>query len=302
MQIHSNLLTDVIKFYKKELKDIYTESELQQITNWIFEKQLRLSATEILLDETIRVNQSDLIILEQMGYKLKEHQPIQYVLGEAEFYRLKFKVNKSVLIPRPETEELVEIIIQDLKNVGHPELVEGLNILDIGTGSGCIPISLKKNIPAANVYALDVSQDALETAKYNAAKNKAEVQFFQADVLSGTIAEKILSQTQNKPINILVSNPPYVLNAEKEGLHKRVKNYEPHLALFVEDSDPILFYRKIASLAQKTLSPNGLLYFECHTDYAQAVYQLLTDNGFKHVTLLNDMAGMPRFVRAHYNF
>ena len=305
MEIHSNLLTDVIKFYKKELASIYTESELQNITNWIFEKQLKLNSTEIISNSTIRVNQSDLIILEQMCYRLKEQQPIQYVLGEAEFYRLIFKVNKSVLIPRPETEELVELVIQDLKfkiqnskSSSHPELVEGLNILDIGTGSGCIPISIKKNIPKANVYGLDISDNALEIAKFNATKNKVELHFFKADVLLDSISEIILQQNKNQKIDIIISNPPYVLNSEKDDLHNRVKNFEPHLALFVDDTDPILFYRKIASLALSILSQNGMLYFECHTKYVYNIYQLLKEKGFKNVSLIKDMAGLNRFVCA----
>jgi release factor glutamine methyltransferase len=293
MQIHSNLLTDVIKFYKKELSGIYTESELKNIGNWIFEKQLKLNSSEIISNKSIRVNQSNLIVLEQMCYKLKEHQPIQYVLGEAEFYRLKFKVNKNVLIPRPETEELVELVIQDLK-FKIQDIV--LHVLDIGTGSGCIPISIKKNISSANVFGLDVSDDALEVAKYNSQQNKVGVHFFKANVLSDTISEVILNQTKNQKLDLIVSNPPYVLNSEKEGLHKRVKNFEPHLALFVEDTDPILFYRKIASLAKTILSDKGMLYFECHTHYTQAVYQLLIENGFKNVVLHKDLAGLDRFV------
>ena len=293
MEIHSNLLSDVIKFYKKELIDIYTESELQNIINWIFEKQLNLNSAQIVSNSSIRVNQSDLILLEQMCYQLKEHSPIQYVLGEAEFYHLKFKVNKSVLIPRPETEELVDMIIKKFK----PQHLN-LNILDIGTGSGCIPISIKKNMPNANVYGLDVSDDALEVAKYNALQNKVDVTLFKADVLAENCADVILHQTKNKKIDILISNPPYVLQSEKEGLHKRVKNYEPHLALFVNDADPILFYRKIGLLAKSILTDNGILYFECHTNYTQAVYQFLADSGFKNVHQYNDMAGLNRFVSA----
>jgi release factor glutamine methyltransferase len=293
MEIHSNLLSDVTKFYKKELKDIYTESELQNITGWIYEKQLKLKSTEIISNKEIRVNQSDLIILEQMGYKLKEHQPIQYVLEEAEFYRLKFKVTKNVLIPRPETEELVDMVVLSLK-----DQVSGFNILDIGTGSGCIPVSIKKNMPAANVFGLDISDSVLEIANYNAVKNQVDVRFFKADILSDTVSEVILNQTKNGKIDALISNPPYVLNSEKEGLHDRVKNYEPHLALFVDDVDPIVFYRKIACLAKTILSNKGMLYFECHMNHARAVYQLLTDKGFTDVSLLKDMAGLNRFVCA----
>ncbi|HXD94821.1 MAG TPA: peptide chain release factor N(5)-glutamine methyltransferase [Bacteroidia bacterium] len=290
MEIHSNLLSDVIKFYKKELADIYTESELQNITNWIFEKQLNLNSSQLISNTNLRVNQSDLILLEQMCCKLKAHTPIQYVLGEAEFYRLKFKVNKSVLIPRPETEELVDIVIKKFKTQAP------LHILDVGTGSGCIPISIKKNMPAANVYGLDVSNAALEVAKFNATQNKTDVNLFKADVLAENVAEIILNQTKNQKIDVLISNPPYVLQSEKEGLHNRVKNYEPHLALFVDDPDPILFYRKIALLAKKILSDKGVIYFECHTNYAEAVFQLLTEMNFSQVYLLKDMAGLNRFV------
>ena len=291
MEIHSNLLADIIKFYKKELAGIYTESELQNIINWVFEKQLKLSVTQVISNASVRVNQSDLIILEQMCYKLKEHQPIQYVLKEAEFYHLKFKVNKNVLIPRPETEELVELIISNLRSN-----ISNLTVLDIGAGSGCIPVSIKKNIPTANVYGLDISDNALEIAQYNAQQNKVEVNFFKADVLSDNVEEVILSQTKNQKLDIIISNPPYVLNSEKEGLENRVKNFEPHLALFVNDTDPILFYRKIAILAKNILSSNGLLYFECHTNYAKAVFQLLIENNFKNVKLYKDMSGLDRFV------
>jgi len=292
MEIHSNLLSDVIKFYKKELADIYTESELQNITSWIFEKQLKLSSARLISNSTIRVNQSDLILLEQMCCQLKAHTPIQYVLDEAEFYHLKFKVNKNVLIPRPETEELVDMVIKKFK--AQPSL----NILDIGTGSGCIPISIKKNTPTANVYGLDVSDDALEVAEYNATQNKVDVNLFKADVLAENVADIILNQSKNQKIDVIISNPPYVLQSEKEGLHNTVKNYEPHLALFVDDTDPILFYRKIALLAKTILADNGMLYFECHTDYTEAVYQLLVDSNFKNVQLLKDMGGLNRFVSA----
>lgn len=293
MEIHSNLLSDVVAFYKKELAAIYTESELQNITNWIFEKQLKLTSSQTILNPSFRVNQSDLIILEQMCYKLKAHKPIQYVLGEAEFYHLKFKVNQNVLIPRPETEELVDMVIKKFKTS-----TQTLNILDIGTGSGCIPISIKKNISAANVYGLDVSIAALEIAGHNAVANKVDVNLFKADVLAENVAEIILNQTKNQKIDVLISNPPYVLQSEKDGLEPRVKNYEPHLALFVADNDPILFYRKIAQLAKNILTTNGNLYFECHTLYAEAVYQLLTEMKFNEVNLLKDMAGMTRFVIA----
>ena len=266
--------------YKRELADIYTESEIQNILNWVLEKQSKID------DAAIKE-------LERMCMELKAHKPIQYVLGDAEFYRLKFKVNENVLIPRPETEEMVDLIIKRL-HTQHSTL----NILDIGTGSGCIPIAIKKNFPSANVYGLDVSREALETAKYNAEQNGVSVTFFQADILSGNIADTILQHTKQK-IDLIISNPPYVSDAEKEGLHNRVKNYEPHLALFVSDADPILFYRKIAALTKKIGTKNASLFFECHTDYAQPVYNLIKDNNYFNTCLHTDMAGLNRFVSAY---
>ncbi|MBS1646938.1 MAG: peptide chain release factor N(5)-glutamine methyltransferase [Bacteroidetes bacterium] len=289
MQIAANTLQAVQHFFKKELAQLYTESELTTIMRWIFEKKLQLSAAQIPANVHQRINQSDLIVLEQMCYQLKKHTPIQYVLGEAEFYRLKFQVNPSVLIPRPETEELVELI---LKNA------EAHTFLDIGTGSGCIPVSIKKNKAQARVYALDISDEALHVAQQNALINKAEVCFFKADILSGEAASVISKHLHQQKIDLLVSNPPYVLDSEKEGLEKRVKNHEPALALFVKDSDPLLFYRKIAKIAPDILAKNGKIYFECHTNHAQEVYNLLVVNNFKKVCLARDMAQMPRFVWA----
>ena len=227
-----------------------------------------------------------------MCKELKAHRPIQYVLGEAEFYRLKFKVNESVLIPRPETEELVDLIIKKFKTQST------LNILDIGTGSGCIPIAIKKNIPHANVYGLDVSKAALEIAKYNAEQSRVEVIFFQADVLSDSIAADILEHTNNQKIDLIISNPPYVLESEREGLQNRVKDYEPNLALLVNDTDPILFYRKITALTKKIGAENARLYFECHTNYAKTVSEMLKEEDFSNITLFKDLAGLNRIVSA----
>lgn len=292
MPITSNTIQSVISFYKSELADIYSESELQNILNWIFEKQLKLSSTDIISKREISIAPPDIKELERMCAELKAHRPIQYVLGEAEFYHLKFKVNENVLIPRPETEELVDLIIKEFKS--HSTL----NILDIGTGDGCIPIVIKKNFLNANVYGLDVSKDALEIAAYNAEKNNVTVNFFQADVLSDNIAENILKQTNNQKIDLIISNPPYVLESERKGLHNRVKDYEPGLALFVNDTDPILFYRKIATLTKKIGAEDSCLYFECHTDYAEMIHKMLVDEKFYDIFLHPDLAGLNRFVIA----
>lgn len=290
MEIHSNYLKDVVSFFRSRLHAVYSESELDLILRWIMEKQLGLKDAAFLTDEKIRVNQSDLIKLEQMCFKLERHMPIQYVLSEAEFYGLKFKVNPAVLIPRPETEELVELIRLTSSNLR--------NLLDIGTGSGCISIALKKNLPLAKVFALDVSEEALALAKENAIQNKTDVHFFKADILSVNAAELILEKTGGKRMDVVVSNPPYVLRSDE--LHERVKNYEPHLALFVEDNDALLFYRRIAELAKKLLTENGRLYFECHSAQAKNVASLLEKEGFNGVRLLKDMGGLDRFVTGIY--
>ena len=201
MKITSNTIKAVVSFYKKELTLIYTESELKNIVRWILEQELKTSSAEIISNPETRINESDLVRLEQMCYELKRNVPIQYVLGESEFYGLKFKVNKHVLIPRPETEELVERIMSN-----HRQSPTNSFILDIGTGSGCIPVSIKKNISTANVFALDISEDALEVARFNAKLNETLVTFFNVDILSENSAEKILTQTKGEKFDIIVSN------------------------------------------------------------------------------------------------
>jgi len=294
MQIVSNTISAVISFYKKELSSVYTESELQNIISWVLQKQLGITATDIASNPDRRINESDMIPLERMCFELKANKPIQYVLGEAEFYGLKFKVNESVLIPRPETEELVEKVIARIQPASHPI------ILDIGTGSGCIPIALKKNIPAAELFAVDVSEDALEIARYNAAVNNVKVHFLKADILKEDAAEAILPDLQNKLPDTIISNPPYVLNSEKETLHARVRDFEPHLALFVDDKDSILFYRRIAAMAKKILRQDGHLWFECHSAHTPHVQKMLLEMGYQNVKIHNDLSGLPRFCEAHW--
>ena len=217
---------------------------------------------------------------------LQHEKPIQYITGEAWFYGLQFEVNENTLIPRPETEELVEWIIESQKSKVQSQKCE---ILDIGTGTGCIPISLKTNLPQANVSAIDVSEKALEVAKRNAVSNKVDISFIQADILE----VEDLSQY----FDIIVSNPPYVRNLEKQEIKKNVLDYEPHLALFVEDTDALLFYRKIAQLALKNLSPNGLLFFEINQYLGKETVELLDNLGFKNIELKKDIYGNDRMIK-----
>ena len=220
--------------------------------------------------------------------ELKKEVPIQYLLGKTHFYGLDFEVNENVLIPRPETEELVEWIINENKAIDKKKKVK---ILDIGTGSGCIAISLAKNLPNAEVYAIDVSKKALETAKRNAISNNVEIIFMLKNVLELEILKS--------NYDIIVSNPPYVRNLEKEEIKKNVLDYEPHLALFVEDNDALIFYRKIASLAQKNLLENGQLYFEINQYLGKEMTDLLEEMNFKNIELRKDIYDNDRMIKGN---
>jgi release factor glutamine methyltransferase len=227
---------------------------------------------------------------------LQQEKPIQYITGETWFYGLRFQVNENTLIPRPETEELVEWIIESQKSNVQSQT---LAILDIGTGTGCIPISLKTNILQANVSAIDVSEHALEVAKRNAELNKVEINFIQANILEVQDLSQLSTPNSQLRTNfdIIVSNPPYVRNLEKQEIKKNVLDYEPHLALFVEDTDALLFYRKIAQLALKNLSPNGLLFFEINQYLGNETVELLKKLGFKNIELKKDLYGNDRMIK-----
>ena len=211
---------------------------------------------------------------------------MQYILGTTSFYDLEFEVNNDVLIPRPETEELVAWI---LSNIEITKSANKLKILDIGTGSGCIAISLAKNISNSEVFAIDVSEKALAVAQKNASTNEVKVIFIEENILN--------TESLHQTFDVIVSNPPYVRNLEKQEIHKNVLDYEPHLALFVEDDDDaLLFYRKIAHLAQKNLSENGQLYFEINQYLGKQMIELLQEKGFKNIELKKDIYGNDRMI------
>ncbi|MBI3503015.1 MAG: peptide chain release factor N(5)-glutamine methyltransferase [Bacteroidetes bacterium] len=218
---------------------------------------------------------------------LKKHKPIQYILGYTEFYGLKIRVNEHVLIPRLETEELVEEILQGTTGRG-----QGMNILDIGTGSGCIAIALKKNLPEATVSAFDISDEALLVAKQNSILNHTLINFLQGDILK--LNNSFTHQLNN--FDIIVSNPPYVQQSEKSSMSKNVLNYEPHLALFVDDTNPLLFYNSIADFALQNLSQSGKLYFEINEAMGNEIKKLLENKGFKNVEIKKDMSGKDRIA------
>jgi release factor glutamine methyltransferase len=288
MKIATNKLSDLYEFYKTELSLIYDEGELYSIFELVCEKYLNYSKSQVTYHFEENINQSNLINIYNAGVELKKGTPIQYILKEAYFYDLIFNVSNAVLIPRPETEELVDLIIKSqIANNSNP-----ITILDIGTGSGCIPVTLKKHLPQAKVFGIDISEQALEVAKSNAIKNDVNVEFIKEDILSNFLILK-------SNFSIIVSNPPYVLNSEAQQMDARVLEHEPHLALFVEDNDPIIFYKRIIDLCDKYLEEKGWLFFELNPMYAIDVKNYANDSKFFNFTeILSDMSGKQRFLKA----
>ena len=272
--------------FKKELLPIYDEQEIDSFFYIILEKLHGLKRIDLALNPETVMDGNHLKQWKNIVSDLKKQKPIQYILGETEFYGLRFEVNENTLIPRPETEELVELIIAKSQK---PE-GKSLRILDIGTGSGCIAISLAKNISNAEVFGIDVSEKALATAKKNAEINNVNVVFLLKNILeTGDLQQQF---------DIIVSNPPYVRNLEKSEIKPNVLEYEPHLALFVEDTDALLFYRKIAELALKNLATNGRLYFEINQYLGKETVELLESMNFKNIELIKDIYGNDRIISA----
>jgi len=272
------------RVFTSEITHLYPQTEVDSFFYLLAEEVLSLNRVDIALklNEEISIPQkfhdalNDLVI----------QKPIQYILGKTVFYGLDFRVNKNVLIPRPETEELVEWIIED-----YLKSTKKTTILDIGTGSGCIAISLAKNINNATVFAVDVSEKALETAKLNAINNKVEIDFILDNILSP-------SKENTNKYDVIVSNPPYVRNLEKEEIQDNVLKNEPHLALFVEDSNPLIFYSAIADFALKNLNNKGVLFFEINQYLGTETVALLKDKKFKNVVLKKDIFGNDRMIKA----
>lgn len=290
MKIASNKLSDLYEFYKTELVSIYDTNELYVIFELVCEHYLGYSKTDTRLKFQENLNQSDVLKIYDTAKALKTGMPIQYIFGEADFYNLKFKVNNSTLIPRPETEELVDLIIKSQTT----DNIAPTTILDIGTGSGCIPIALKKNIPNSKVTGIDISKEALEVAKSNTVKNNVDVEFIKLDILLPFDSSLITHH-----LSLIVSNPPYVLNSEAKLMDTRVLEHEPHLALFVKDTDPIIFYKRIIDLCTKHLEEKGHLFFELNPMYANDVKKYANDSKiFNFTEIVKDMSGKERFLKA----
>lgn len=281
-------MRDYKNLFVQQLAPLYDEMEVEQFFYMILESRFNLRRIDLALKPELSFNEEELVIWDQYKFELSKFKPIQYLLGEAHFYGLTFKVDENVLIPRPETEELVEWIIETAQQKFQNNPIK---ILDIGTGSGCIAISLAKNLPNAKVSAIDVSDLAFAKAKLNANLNEVNVDFILQDILQ---AEGLADQ-----YDIIVSNPPYIRNLEKVEIKENVLQNEPHLALFVEDDNALIFYVKITQLAQKYLNNEGVLFFEINQYLGEETVKMIESYDFRQVILRKDIYENDRMIRAN---
>ncbi len=288
MRIPSNKLKAVIKFAKSELMLLYEENEIQSFFYLLCEHYLKMDRTSIILNPEYALSESELLKFNFAIKDLKKEKPIQYILGKTDFCGFSFQVNEHTLIPRPETEELVHWIYDEQKTE------KSLQILDIGTGSGCIAISLAKLLPNANISAIDISSEALKIAKANNIQLDASVSFELMDILNP-------SRNLKSKFDLIVSNPPYVLESEKELMKTNVLDNEPAQALFVRDNDSLLFYRRILDFAQDNLLPKGKIYFEINEKKAKETVVLLEEYNYSNIDVRKDIFERQRMIRAIKN-
>jgi release factor glutamine methyltransferase len=298
-------IKDVFLSFQQGLNEVYESREIEAITLLVLEEIAGISRAKLKAfpedDVPGEAVERILAILDE----LNTGKPVQYILGTTEFYGLNFLVNPATLIPRPETEELVEWVLEESRKF-KVESQRAVSILDIGTGSGCIAISLKKNLPDALVTAIDISADALHTATQNAVINNVKVDLMEVDILStqksdGPVNPKVEGTSsfniQHSMFDIIVSNPPYVTLEDKLRMHQNVTGFEPHTALFVPEDDPLIFYKAIADYAAEHLSADGLLFFEINENFGKETVDLLADKGFADSELRKDMSGRDRMVK-----
>jgi len=295
------LLREIKNIFHKELDSLYPKEEVGSFFYMLIEQYLNLERFALSLEPNLIISKEEETPLFEALSRLKLQEPIQHIIGSAHFMDMEFKVNKHVLIPRPETEELVRWIIKEVRGekykVGSTNYeVQSsipLKILDVGTGSGCIAIALAKNLPNVKVYALDVSEDALLAAKDNAQSNAVAINFLKKDILT-------MASLQEE-FDIIVSNPPYVRELEKKEMHKNVLEHEPELALFVSDENPLLFYKRITEFAVQNLKEGGTLFFEINQYLGKETKQLLIDRKFLEIELRKDMFGNDRLLKGVLN-
>lgn len=284
MKISSNELCSAVAYFKNELASFYDKSELESMLYILFQHYFGVTTTDVVLNKDRKLSESDLLLVIYAVKELKKYKPLAYIISEWEFFGLSFFVNEHVLIPRPETEELVQLIINDYDN--HPPN----NILDIGSGSGCIALSLKHHFKNTNVTAWDISDEALKVIDKNAKNLHLEIEINKVDALS--------NPKVNIKYDVIVSNPPYITNKEQAQIHSNVLDYEPHLALFVPNENPLLFYEKIADIAVKHLTENGGLYVEINEQFGEEVALLFNKKGFNKVEIVKDINDKNRMVKA----
>ena len=284
------ILKEIQHIFHQELDAIYGIDEVDCFFDMLLNAYLGFSRIDMVLSPKLTITKTEEQPLFEALSRLKLEEPIQYIIGSTEFYGLKLKVNQHTLIPRPETEELVDWIIRELKNKDSKT-----TILDIGTGSGCIAIALAKNLPKTKVQAIDISEEALKVAKENAEINNVEVEFIEKDILSETLTPV---DSSSQGLDIIVSNPPYVRNLEKSEIKNNVLIYEPHLALFVQDEDPLLFYKAISLFAVNNLHTDGQLFFEINQYLGKEMILLLETYGFTNIELKKDLFGNQRMIKA----
>lgn len=312
MKTPSNSVRDCRRYYAGELEKLYGSDEANALIMILLEHYFNIDKIKIALEPDLRLSESELLTLHFAVKELLKNKPVQYIIGETEFCGMRFFVNENVLIPRPETEELVNQLIScsvnqltvnphpsfrpdiERREMGAEKSPANISILDIGTGSGCIAISLAKLLKDSDVTAVDISEKALEVARKNAEANEVNVRFVHDDILNPHVKTYGRASQQ---FDIIVSNPPYVCESEKSDMRANVLDYEPSTALFVSDNDPLVFYRKILEFAQKTLKPNGAVWFEINEKFGKEMKDLCLEKGFKNVEIIRDFRGRERVVR-----
>lgn len=278
------MLQHPVDYIARELRDIYTQSEVKILSRLVLREVAGWTSAEVATRKDTELSATERLKLKEIVSRLKKNEPYQYIFGHAEFYGLSFYVNRFTLIPRPETEELVEWMLYELN------AQTAYKILDVGTGSGCIAIALAKKLPNAQIYACDISREALAVANKNAEKHGVKVQFFPMDILN---PEPLVHQW-----DVIVSNPPYITESEKKSMERVVLDFEPHQALFVPDDDAMLFYRHITMFAKDYLKKNGRIFFELNREKASTARALLENNGFSPVMVKKDISGNDRMLCA----
>lgn len=288
MFVQTNSVQAVKAYFKERLHNQFSESEMKAMLKVAICERLKLSSADYLLCDSNLLSESDLLYFRSIVKRLQNNEPFQYIVGQTEFFGLEMKCDARALIPRPETEELVEWVME----VAAPDN----SLIDFCTGSGCIALALKNQLTKATVYGTDVSKEALELSKENASALNLDVSFIQHDVLSDQLPSTLTEQS----IDIIVSNPPYIPELDKQEMQANVLDFEPHLALFVENDNALIFYKAIASQAVRLLKKNGLLFFEIHERLAVETKEAIEALGFVDVEIRKDLQGKDRMIKARF--